>query len=344
MKKASAQFTSIGGQAVIEGVMMRSPRFIAVAVRKPNQKIIIQSKAFESWSHRWPLLRQPVIRGVLTLFESMVQGMESLTYSAQVSADLPETQEKLSSGAIIASIGSALVLGLGVFVGLPHLLTVWVTQLKVIDVSVNHPGFHLVDGVFKMLILLAYVYSISWMKEIYRVFQYHGAEHKSIYAFEAGQRLEVESARKFETLHPRCGTSFLLFLVLISVLVFSFLFPLLRLNQLFTHSFLNHLFMVGVKVLLIFPVAGIAYEFIRACAFRMQSPGFRWLIWPGLMLQRLTTREPQDDQLEVALAALRQVLILEKQGASVLSPQPTEISRLSDLGEVQAQLDEFSEA
>ncbi|NBU21459.1 DUF1385 domain-containing protein, partial [bacterium] len=219
MQQPSGQFTSIGGQAVLEGVMMRSPHFIAVAVRKPDQKIVIQYQPYQSVMGRYSLLKKPLLRGVVTLIESMIQGVDALSYSAQVlsasDADSKNVKQELSSLAIAFSILSAFLFGMGLFVALPHLLTVWLSSWGAVELSTASPGFHALDGLLKMAILLAYVYLISLMKDIKRVFQYHGAEHKSIYAFEAGEDLTVENARKYTTLHPRCGTSFLLFLVVI---------------------------------------------------------------------------------------------------------------------------------
>lgn len=295
--------------------MMRAPHFIAVAVRKPDQGITIKTYPFIALTQRYPILGKPVLRGVITLFESMIQGMQALSYSANVAAMAEDgkvegkEQEKLSSFAIAVSITSAVALGLGLFVALPHLLTAWTTSQKV---TADSPWFHLVDGMFKMTILVLYVYLIAFMKDIRRVFQYHGAEHKSIYTFEAGEDLTVANARKHSTLHPRCGTSFLLFLVLISIAVFSIVFPVFGLTRFSSIPLLNHTIMVFVKIVLMLPVAGLSYEFIKGCAVRMNNWIFRAMIWPGMVLQKLTTREPEDDQLEVALASLRQVLRLEK--------------------------------
>lgn len=346
--KPSSQFTSIGGQAVIEGVMMRSPHFIAVAVRKPNQRIVIKQLPYSGISQRIPFLRKPILRGVVTLVESMIQGIDSLSFSANIAAEVDNQGEELSKLAIAGSIATAFVLGMSLFVALPHFLTAIVTSSEAVHLTAQSPFFHLLDGMLKMVILLTYVYCIGLMKDIHRVFQYHGAEHKSIYSFEAGEDLTVENARRHTTLHPRCGTSFLLFLVLISIAVFSIIFPLFQLTELSPNRFLNHFLMILVKMVLMFPVAGIAYEFIKVCAFRMQNPFFRALIWPGMILQKLTTREPTDDQLEVALASLRQVLRLEKEtGSEVLSRNEKnefEITQLSDLGLVQAQVADFPEA
>jgi uncharacterized protein YqhQ len=178
------------------------------------------------------------------------------------------------------------------------------------------------------------------------VFQYHGAEHRSIFAFEAGDDLTVENARKHSNVHPRCGTSFLLFLVLISVVVFSVVFPLFKLTELTGHKLLDHVLMVLIKIGLMFPVAGLAYEFIKMCACRLQNPLFKMLIWPGLMLQRFTTRDPSDDQLEVALASLRQVLRMEKDETASRdrSAEEVEINELSDLTYTQTTVQEFPEA
>ncbi|HAR44109.1 MAG TPA: hypothetical protein DCS07_15995, partial [Bdellovibrionales bacterium] len=333
---------SIGGQAVIEGVMMRAPNYIAVAVRKPNQKIVIRNEPHKSVSARFPFLKRPVLRGVVTLLESMVIGINALSFSANIAAAEEEVGEELSGWAIFASIAFAIVLGMGLFVALPHFLTAMATSKFF---TADSPWFHLLDGVIKMCILLAYVYLIALMKDIKRVFQYHGAEHKSIYAFEAGEELTVENARKHSSLHPRCGTSFLLFLVLISIVVFSAVFPFFGLTKLSGIPILNHTLMVLVKIVLMMPVAGLAYEFIKMCACRMQKPIFRAMIWPGMVLQRLTTREPADDQLEVALASLRQVLRLEKNEiADSDRLVEMEIASLAELSYVPASVAEFPEA
>ena len=347
MMNPSGQFTSIGGQAVIEGVMMRSPHFLAVAIRKPNQRIVIRKMPFLSIGQKYPILKKPILRGILTLIESMIQGVDALSYSAQMNANSEEVEEKLSSWAIAASMVTAVFFGMGLFVVLPHFITVLLTSRSGLGFTAQSPFFHLLDGGFKICILLVYVYIIALMKDVHRVFQYHGAEHKSIYAFEAGEELTVENARKFSTLHPRCGTSFLFFLVLISVGVFSILFPVLHLTQVFVTPLFNHAFMILVKSFLMLPVAGLAYEFIKQCSLRMNSPLFRALILPGLLLQKLTTREPTDDQLEVALASLKQVLKLEKEketGGTIGSQEAElEILDLSELGVVKARVAEFPE-
>jgi uncharacterized protein YqhQ len=349
MKKAPSQYTSIGGQAVIEGVMMRSPHFVAVAVRKPNNQIVVRNRPYRGIATRFPFLKKPLLRGVVTLLESMAQGVEALSYSANQAVEVGETQSSekdntLSNLAIAGSMFVAFALGMGLFVALPHFLTVLAMSKLGGDVGAQSPGFHLIDGTLKMLILVAYIYLIAQMKDIQRVFQYHGAEHKSIYAFEAGDELTVANARKYTTLHPRCGTSFLLFLVLISVVVFSAVFPLLKLTTLSSVPILNHVLMVLLKIVLMFPVAGIAYELIKMSAAHLDHAFFKALMWPGLLLQNLTTKEPTDDQLEVALASLRQVLLAEKSSVGQLvSEREIEITALEDLGVIRADVAEFPE-
>lgn len=373
MPKSSGQFTSIGGQALIEGVMMRAPHFIAIAVRKPNHRIIIKYLPYLGWAKKFPILKKPVFRGVAVLIESMIQGMDALTYAATQAALPDEKVEKLSNSAktksdpeaqsatnvggktsnneqseglstwaLTLSFITAIAFGMGLFVVLPHFLTVVLTSKQI---SAKSPLFHLLDGGIKMAILLSYVYLIALMKDIKRVFQYHGAEHKSIYAFEAGEELTVENARKHSTLHPRCGTSFLLLLVLISVLVFSILFPLFHLTEFSQNPVLNHGAMILVKMVFMLPVSGLAYEFIKMCACRMGNPLFRALLWPGMILQKLTTREPDDTQLEVALTSLVQVLKLEKEHAqsNLKDPSEIEIAGLLDLTPVRAFVTEFPE-
>ncbi len=349
-------YTSIGGQAVMEGVMMRSPHFIALALRKPNQKIWIRSYRHVSWGERWPVFKRPIIRGVAGLLDSLIQGMKALGVSAEILSESIDTDQsivantpesnKLSSSAIAVSMAVALLMGIGLFVALPHVLALFLTKAVGLGSSLDSISFHAVDGVIKMFILLSYIYLIGKIPDIKRVFQYHGAEHKSIYTFEKGKALTVDEARPFTTLHPRCGTSFLLFLVAISVLVFSIVIPILALDKLTQYTVVNHLIVIVIKTFLMMPVAGIAYEFIRACAIRMDSWLTKILIWPGLTLQNLTTKEPDDGQLEVALASLRRVLDLEKQleAKTESNFDDFEIVSLEEIPHATANVAEFAEA
>jgi len=332
-----------GGQAVLEGVMMRSPNFVSVAVRRGDSKrIVIKHDPYSTVLRKYPLLAKPLLRGVVTLVESMVQGMGALSFSAEIGGESTgEKAEKISKTEIVTSMVFAFGMGLLLFVALPHAITAILTADEFLGISPKSPVFHLIDGIFKMAIFLGYVWAISRMKEIRRVFQYHGAEHKSIYTFEAGEDLTIENARKYSTLHPRCGTSFLLFLVVISIAMFSILLPVLGLTNFSDTAWKNHLGMIIAKMILMFPVAGLAYEVIRACASRMDNAFFRGVIAPGLALQKLTTIEPDDTQLEVALASLRQCLRLEK---SIESPKSGfEVGMLSELSYKPAAVAEFPE-
>jgi uncharacterized protein YqhQ len=346
---AGKQFTSIGGQAVLEGVMMRSPNYVSVAVRRAdNERIVIKHDPYSTILRRYPLLAKPILRGVVTLVESMIQGMGALSFSAEIGSETEKSitgtakkNEKISRTELISSMVFAFGMGLLLFVALPHALTAVLTSDRFLGISPSSPVFHIIDGLFKMAILLGYIWGISRMAEIRRVFQYHGAEHKSIYAFEAGEDLTIENARKYSTLHPRCGTSFLLFLVVISIAMFSILLPVLGLTHFSDVAWKNHIAMIVAKMVLMFPVAGFAYEVIKLCASRMENRFFRGIIYPGLMLQKLTTIEPDDSQLEVALASLRQCLRLEK---AVESPKSGfEVSVLSDLVYSPAVVAEFPE-
>jgi uncharacterized protein YqhQ len=275
----------------------------------------------------------------------MIVGIRSLTYSSEIAAE-DEKKEKLdfqsleSRFTIVGSLIFAFILGIGLFVALPHGITVLLTDPSYLNISVDSPLFHFIDGVFKLIILTTYIFAIGRLPEIKRVFQYHGAEHQSIYTFEADRPLSVSEAEKFTPLHPRCGTSFLLFLVLISVVLFSILLPLLGLTRISESPILNHIGIIVSKILLMFPVAGISYELIKYSATRMNHPVFKALIYPGLKLQLLTTKKPNADQLEVALASLTQVLRLEKQESL---PGEIRIQKLEDLAPPQARVKDYLE-
>lgn len=285
-----AKKLSVGGQAVIEGVMMRGPGKIAVAVRKPDGEIAVDLKPAGSISDRYPILKKPFLRGVVSLVESLGYGMKALSFSAQVSGD-EESGETLSSlemaGTIAVSVGLAVLL----FVVLPT------GAMKLLqNQGVSPLLLNLCEGLLRLGIFLLYIWGISRQKDIQRVFQYHGAEHKTIYTYEHGLPLRVENVRPFSTLHPRCGTNFLMIVMLISIFIFTFLgWPSLWERIL-------------SRILLMPVVAGISYEIIRFAGKHMDKPWVRTAILPGLALQKLTTRQPDDDQIEVAIASLKAVL------------------------------------
>lgn len=274
----------IGGQAVMEGVMMRSPHWTATAVRRPAGDILTSVQQLDSLllRHRW--LRAPVLRGVIVLYEALVIGMRALFFSAN--AALGE-EEQLTSRQIGLSAAVGMALAVGVFFILP------VLAARALDRFL--PGavvYNLVEGAIRVSILIAYIGSIARLPDIARVYAYHGAEHKAVNTYEAGDPLEVAFVRRHSRFHPRCGTSFLLIVMIVAIIVFSFLGrPPLLLR-------------IASRVVLIPLVAGISYEIIRAGA---KYRWFRPLVVPGMWLQRLTTREPDDAQMEVAVRALREV-------------------------------------
>ncbi len=300
---------NVGGQAVIEGVMMRSPTSFAIAVRKPNGEIATLVEPLKMLSERSRLFKLPIIRGVITLISALFLGVRALNFSADMAMeeeegkDKKEKKEKKEMGSLAMGLTVAFSLGLGIllFFVLPLYLT---KLLKTVIPTVGSSEFtfNLVDGAIRVAIFIVYIVGISMMKDIKRVFQYHGAEHKSIYAFEAGEELTVENARRHSSLHPRCGTSFLLTVMLVSILVFSFLSH----EMPFWKTALSRLVFIPL-------IAGLSYEFIKYSGKKIGSKGMGLLMAPGLWLQKLTTREPSDDQLEVALISLKEALKNEKE-------------------------------
>ncbi len=304
----------IGGQAVIEGVMMRAPRAVAVAARRPDGQITIVSWPYRPITDRMPFLKLPVLRGAVIMVESLVVGMKALSWSAEQAGEAEaapvdptisvEEQKRKEKLAIAGTLATSMALGMAFFVALPHLLTAGLGKVTGLPLSPDDPLFHLVDGLIKAALFLGYLGVIGRMKEIQRVFQYHGAEHMSIYAWEAGLELNVENVRRWTRFHPRCGTSFLLFVVLASIAVFTPVFALLPPIPV-ENTVLKNLIQVLIKIPLMMPVAGLSYEAIRASSRFYQFAVCRWMSQPGLWMQRLTTREPDDAQLEVAIASLK---------------------------------------
>lgn len=284
---------NIGGQAVIEGVLMRAPRSMAIAVRRPDGEIVVKRNRVTPLSERFPLVKLPLVRGAVALFSSLVIGIKALNFSANEALAEGEKKEEISSLAMGGTMAVALLFGILLFFILP----LYLTKLLVPVIGDSNLVFNLVDCVIRVMVFLLYIYSISRMRDIQRVFQYHGAEHKSIFAFEAGQPLTVENVRRFSRLHPRCGTSFLLIVMLVSILVFS-LIP--KLWPFYMKA--------GARIVLLPLIAGVSYELLKWSAKHDTSPLVRFLIAPGLALQRLTTREPDDDQVEVAIRSMEEAL------------------------------------
>ena len=286
----------VGGQAVIEGVMMRSPNSMAIAVRKPNGEIVVKRERLDFFSEKKFFSKLPLIRGVINLLSALILGMKALNFSANQS--LGEEKE-VSSWTMGLTFTFALCFGIFLFFLIPLFLTKWL-RFAIPMVSTSGILFNFVDGVIRMIIFLAYLWTISMFKEIRRIFQYHGAEHKSIFAFEAGEALMADRVKGFSYLHPRCGTSFLLIVMVVSILVFA----------LIPHH-LSFGYKVASRVVFIPLIAGLAYEIIRFADQKRERRSMQVFIKPGLWLQRMTTREPSEDQIEVALRALQEVLELE---------------------------------
>jgi uncharacterized protein YqhQ len=303
----------IGGQAVIEGVMMRSPKSFVVAVRRPDGSIAIREQPWETLLGSLKFLRWPLFRGAITLIESLHNGYSALNFSAEHGMppeEGPKAKAEPASSRFVLTLATLFAVGL--FIAVPHLLT-WALG-KLIGPSMDTSGalFHLVDGVIRIGVLVGYMAALSKTKDAQRLFQYHGAEHKAIWTYESGKALTVENAKTFGTQHPRCGTSFLFIVVFVAVLVHIALIPLVP--RMAANDLVNNLLLVLVKVPMALPIAGLAYELQRLSA-KDSCPGWiRLLVRPGIWLQNITTKEPSDDQLEIALLSLERALARE-QGA-----------------------------
>lgn len=293
----------VGGQAVIEGVMMRSPEYVATAVRKPDGRIALKRDRFVSWTSRLKPLGWPFFRGGIMLIESMVLGIKALNFSGEVAmeedaktgkeTDKPKTQDgfwaKVTLGATVVM---ALGFGIALFFYVPLLLTEWVG-------AESGVLFNLIDGAFRLLIFLLYLFLISQWKEIRRVFEYHGAEHVTIFAFEDGKDLNYASASGYKTFHPRCGTSFLLVVMLVSILVFMAVGK--------PNTLQDRL----IRLLFVPVIGGISYEVIRLSTTTWGKSFGQLLTAPGLWLQRITTQTPDESQVEVAIVALKSALNMD---------------------------------
>lgn len=312
--KPKCHITSIGGQAVIEGVMMRGPKEIATAVRTPDGEIVVDKKPVSSITQKLKFLKLPILRGVVSFIESLIIGTKSLMYSAEFfdieeeedkkkketmseeeRQKLEKKESKMKNVAIYSSVVFALIFGVALFMLLPGFLIDLIRKLIPTDFAGANIVATLVEGIVRISIFLIYVALVSQMKDIRRVFEYHGAEHKTIFCYESGEELTVENARKFSRLHPRCGTSFLLIVMVVSIILFSFI------------TWENMWMRLGIRLLLLPVVAGISYEIIKL-AGRSKSKIMRVVSLPGMWLQKITTREPDDSQLEVAIASLKAVL------------------------------------
>jgi len=287
----------IGGQAVLEGVMMRGVSTWAVAVRKPEGEIEVSSEPLVSWAKRHRVLRLPVIRGVVALAESLKIGFRALAISANAQLAEDEDPEPIGGLTWGITIALSLVLAIGLFFVIP----VGATSL-IKDQLGSALLFWLVEGILRTAIFIGYILLISRLPDLRRVFEYHGAEHKTISCFEAGDELTPERAARYSRLHPRCGTSFLLIVMVLAIFVFA---PI---------GLPEWYWLLLSRILGIPLIAGLSYEVIKWAGRNRHKRWVRAVMWPGLMLQNLTTREPDHDQLEVAIRALDAVLAVEKPG------------------------------
>lgn len=298
--------TNIGGQAVIEGVMMKGPKDIAIAVRAPDNEIVVKKEPVEGIITKYKLNKIPFLRGGLALIDAMVLGVRSLNYAADIAMPEEDSDEelgrfeaflqrifgdKLIDVVMYFSIFIALLISVGVFILGPTLLAG--AFKKVIQ---STAVLNLIEGALRLILFILYVFAISKMEDIRRVFQYHGAEHKTIYCYENREDLNVENVRKYSTLHPRCGTSFLFIVMMVSMILFSMI------------AWKDPISRMLIRLALLPVVAGISYEIIRI-AGKSQSTFMDIVSYPGMMIQKLTTLEPDDSQIEVAIEALKNVLV-----------------------------------
>lgn len=282
---SNAKLPPYGGQALIEGVMMRGTRVAAMAVRAPDQQIALRTQPL-GVVYRHPLLRLPFLRAVVGIWDALGLGWQSLNYSASVA-----TGEAIKPNDPVSwiSLLLAFAIGIGLFMVAPAAAGQWLE----VSGGLNPWVSNLLEGLIRLAFIVAYIGLIGLIPDIRRVYAYHGAEHKTINAFEAGADMNLAAVRRFPLAHPRCGTAFLLTVVVFSIVVFALLGPLPTAVRLIS------------RILLIPVIAGLAYEYQRFMAARIGRPLVRWLLAPSLLLQRLTTREPDDSMLEVALAAFQ---------------------------------------
>lgn len=288
----------IGGQAVIEGVMMRAPACLTVAVRRPDGTIALREGPYRStWSKK--LWKLPGFRGVAMLVESMTMGFLALQFSAEQQMTEEELAQDEGSGRLAVIISTALAIGL--FVALPQFLASLATQGAGWELGLTDTAFHVLIGGFKLLIFIGYLFAISRIPEVRRLFQYHGAEHKTIHAYEKKLPLTVANVQAQTTLHPRCGTTFLVVVIVVSIIVGSLAAPLLMPN---VEGWLGQVALLLIRIGLLPVIAAISYEFQRLSA-RFCTTGWRRVVlYPGFLFQKITTRQPDDDQVEVAIAAM----------------------------------------
>jgi len=299
-KSDNKKNVNYGGQAVIEGVMMRGTRMLAVAVRDPQGEIVVHSEALNPRIYGGRLAKTPFLRGLTMLWDALGLGIKSLTFSANIAMQEEGQQEEpnpFSGPTQWATVALSLVMAVALFFILPTLLARAVES--VLGIGGSQLAENLIEGLIRLALLVGYIWAIGLMPDIKRLYGYHGAEHKTINAYEAGADLDPTTVSRFSVQHPRCGTAFLLTVIIVSILVFSLL------------PYESLLLRISLRLLLLPVVAGIAYEIIRLSAKHRDKTVVAWLSKPNLALQRLTTREPDETMLEVAITSLQTVLAAE---------------------------------
>jgi len=308
----------IGGQAVIEGVMMRSRTCLSVAVRRPDGQIVVREGPVTSRISTSPLWKLPGLRGVATLVESLSLGYSALHFSAEQQLTEDERAAQGAGGSTFATAIS-IVVALGLFLALPQLMTSGAGKLFGFTLEVQDSRFHVLTGAFKLLVFSAYLLLISRIPEVRRVFQYHGAEHKTIYAYEQGLPLTVANVRAQSALHPRCGTTFLIVVILISIVVGATVTPLLLPKVTGTLAWALTL---ALRIALLPLIAAISYELQRLSARYCTTGPLRFLLLPGFAFQKITTREPDDTQLEIAITAMQAAIWRDRVGVDIPADAP----------------------
>ncbi len=293
-KETKEPSLAFGGQAVMEGIMMRSKNHLVICVRQPNSKIISKTETLHSLSEKYKFLKVPFLRGILALFETLYSGIKGIYFSANAAFSEDEQEEEiLSSKEIAVVVAFSVILSILLFSVVPYFLT-----------SLSFEGgiiFNIVEGGIRLGFLLAYLFIVSMIGDFKRIFQYHGAEHAAINAYEAGVELNVENARRFSRFHSRCGTSFLLIVTVISIFFFSLI------------TSPDYFVRLSYRILLIPVISAVSYEILRLSDKYKDSRIVKVLVAPGLLLQRFTTRPPDDQMLEVAIKAVKEVESLQCQ-------------------------------
>ncbi|MEK6964050.1 MAG: DUF1385 domain-containing protein [Nanoarchaeota archaeon] len=281
---------SLGGQAVVEGVLMKTSKYYSVAVRLPNKRILVKRFKFESWTKKFQFLGLPLVRGIVVLIETLIVGLQALSFSASKAG---EEAEEASNWELVGTLLFSLIFVIALFKFLP----LWLAGLFKAWTASSHLVFTMVDGVLKIALFLIYLKAISQMKDVRRLFQYHGAEHMAVHCYEHKKSLTVKNVNHFPPEHPRCGTNFILLVFLVSIAVYL-LIP-------------DHISLwgkLGWRVLLLPVIAGVSYEILRLGGKYGSKKGMGFLTAPGLWLQKLTTKKPNNHQVEVAIASLKNVL------------------------------------